>query len=338
MPHPSKASSAGWKKAIPAKEPVGLLIQSVRRTGLTIDKQNLVWQCKEQPVDLAHVPYQYLAKLVVQIGVRARNAAAKNTKAFKMALKEVDAVATRAASRKLSMEDKALLQTVQAGGGYDKAALAAINSEYSTTCDYCGGDDASLEFLIWHCNFFQQQRMEADSGVARVPTRLLHPAIMRGVAPAMQCMWTKTFWVRDVDSDDEEETCKVIGARIDAPETVKPTLEKAARRAMNVRQRIAEVHGPFSRGVMPLFLAEVEGEVPRDINVYGDGSLQCPGNAWFAIGGYGVWWPEQVLDQAFLDTLPELVNNYAEANDRGVGQWNCMRGQAASSTRMELAA
>ena len=65
VPHPSKASSVEWKRAIPAKGPIGLLVQSIRRTGLKIDNHSVVWQCKEQPVDLVHVPYQYLAKLVM---------------------------------------------------------------------------------------------------------------------------------------------------------------------------------------------------------------------------------------------------------------------------------
>ena len=44
------------------------------------------------------------------------------------------------------------------------------------------------------------------------------------------------------------------------------------------------------------------------------------------------------LDEAFISTLPEESNNYAEDNCRGVGQWSSLPGQCGSSTRMELAA
>ena len=35
--------------------------------------------------------------------------------------------------------------------------------------------------------------------------------------------------------------------------------------------------------------------LPTEPNVYGDGSLKCPTNQWWAIGGYGLWWPKQTL-------------------------------------------
>ena len=45
--HPSRHHSSRWKAGMPAKGPVGLLIQSIMRAGMQVSDQLVVWQKKE---------------------------------------------------------------------------------------------------------------------------------------------------------------------------------------------------------------------------------------------------------------------------------------------------
>lgn len=109
-----------------AKGPVWLFIQSVLRAGMQVSDNLVLWQRKEQPLDLLQTPYQYLGKLVMQSVVRSRTAASCGTGYFKVALKEIYMVVTSKAFKGLPDEDVAMLRTVQAGGGYPKDNLACI--------------------------------------------------------------------------------------------------------------------------------------------------------------------------------------------------------------------
>ena len=108
--------------------------------------------------------------------------------------------------------------------------------------------------------------------------------------------------------------------------------------ACNARQCMAKIKGAFGQGELPEFPEEVAGDAPPRINVYGDGSLKCPASQWWALGGFGVWWPGAKDDAEFRGSMLSTRLAHVEENAIGVGVWNCMKGQFGSSTRMELGA
>ena len=116
VPHPSRKPSGSWRQCISPKGPVGLFIQSVLRSGMQVSEDLVLWQHKEQPLDLLQTPYQYLGKLVMQSAVRSRSAASCGTRHFKVAVKEVDMGVTTRASKGLPDEDARSLSRSAAFG------------------------------------------------------------------------------------------------------------------------------------------------------------------------------------------------------------------------------
>ena len=90
----------------------------------------------------------------------------------------------------------------------------------------------------------------------------------------------------------EKELCGYQEDGVD--KEVQEMLNEAWAKGVNARQCVAAIKGPYGGGCRPTFPDEVQGNLPSEPNVYGDGSLKCPTNQWWAIGGYGLWWPKQI--------------------------------------------
>ena len=80
MQHPFSCLNDSWEKQVNAKGPVGLLIQSVLRTGAKLTKDFTICKPKEQEVSLTGVPCQYLKELVTELGRRASAEAGRSLK------------------------------------------------------------------------------------------------------------------------------------------------------------------------------------------------------------------------------------------------------------------
>ena len=130
--HPSSGTNDTWKKQVCAKGPIGLLIQSVLRTGAKITKDFIICKPKEQDINIPKVPFQYIKDLVGGAGRRARTEADRSLKYSKTALKEIDYDITKR-STKLSKEDEGFLLTIQMGGGLGTQDLAALDADLEDT-------------------------------------------------------------------------------------------------------------------------------------------------------------------------------------------------------------
>ena len=115
-PHPTKASTAMWKRVLEDKGPIGLMIQVIYAAGANIDLKFQIWAKNEVPVHIMETPYQHLAKLVLDIAARARTQAACDTKSTNENIKEIDKEVTMKAVETMTKEDKAMLRTTQCGG------------------------------------------------------------------------------------------------------------------------------------------------------------------------------------------------------------------------------
>ena len=56
--------------------PIGLIIRSIVRCGLKIDRRFNIWQDNEEPINILKTPYQHLQSLIAQAAARARTKAA----------------------------------------------------------------------------------------------------------------------------------------------------------------------------------------------------------------------------------------------------------------------
>lgn len=175
-----------------------------------------------------------------------------------------------------------------------------------------------------------------------MPMMQLQAAIRRGIGPAMQCSYQgTTFWGQELPSEISEAQKCMFGHGLPTPECIRIGLEQAWSRARNARQYMAERKGGFGGGdhLISPDEQDIEGDMPEDINVYGDGSVKCPSTQHWSIAGFGLWWPGTSLQQADLaDQMPPIRHVHQLEWGGGVGQRNSMQGQCGSSTRMELVA
>ena len=86
-------------------------------------------------------------------------------------------------------------------------------------------------------------------------------AVKRGIAPAMQCNYLNAFWGQHIPEGVAVSTRKLLGCKQDeeVPSEVKKTLNQALRMALNARQCLATIKGPFGQGVDPVFPEAVLG-------------------------------------------------------------------------------
>lgn len=104
-----------------------------------------------------------------------------------------------------------------------------------------------------------------------------------------------TYWGLPLDKVEGvgEQTKKALGKTPLENQHIHKALQEATSKGLNARQLMAHIKGRFGDGGEPTFPIEVEGTPPSKANVYTDGGLQCPTTQWWALGGFGVWWPKQ---------------------------------------------
>ncbi len=154
----------------------------------------------------------------------------------------------------------------------------------------------------------------------------------------MKCPAEATFWGLKLDGIEgvTQAQKKLLGYCDTVPGYISACLDQAHERKLNARQTIANLKGSFGDGEHPEFPAEVSGLLPSVPNVYTDGGLKCPATQWWALGGFGVWWPG--VTSSIISGAAEATQFvYEDITAKGIGLWGRMSGQRNSSTRMEIA-
>ena len=164
------------------------------RIGASIDNELNITQWKEQSISIIHTPFQYLPVLVTAAAKRASQRAVSGHKEFNRGLREIDYGVTKAGTKGLSQEEQSYLDISRCGRGYDKIKLSTIDDTITITCDYCGHLSCDFDHIVWRCKHFDPQREEACKALADLDPDALHPAIRRGIAPALMAIPNATFW------------------------------------------------------------------------------------------------------------------------------------------------
>lgn len=206
--HPTSGQAAAFEPNIQAKGPIGLLLQSIIRIGGAIDNELNITQWKEQALSLIHTPFQFLRILVTAAAKRGSQRAAQGLKDFHRGLREIDYNVTKTAANRLTTEDQSYLNVARCGRGYDKVKLASIDDTITTECDYCGHALCDFDHITWRCQHFAPQRAEACKAIAELDPDALHPAIRRGIAPALAAVPNATFWGRPKSTARTSRRCK----------------------------------------------------------------------------------------------------------------------------------
>ena len=194
---------------------------------------------------------------------------------------------------------------------------------------------------------------------------MLHPAIKRGLAPALSARPGATFWgqgqVRGQGYTQPqaralliyEEKMPQYSPKFRRPRTddclseVERDMlkELSENYSLNARQVLEKLKGPFAAGIMPTYPKLSENDTaPRDINCYTDGGVSHPTVPWACLAGIGVWWPtppgnvDRQIQFPQGDARLSSTILHTKAKDNGTQQWNMLPGQMCSSTRAEIAA
>lgn len=154
----------------------------------------------------------------------------------------------------MDLEDIGYLQSVQTHGGWGKTKLANIGVVQSNNCDLCGASFHDVDHSIWTCKALQKDRIEADPELAAIDPDLLHPAIRRGIAPAMGIKPEATYWGDAIKDGVDDETRKLLGARLAPMECCEArNIHNANASLCNARQLVSVTRGGFGQGASPSF-------------------------------------------------------------------------------------
>ena len=72
--------------------------------------------------------------------------------------------------------------------------LAKLDDKVTTTCDYCGHVQCDFDHIAWRCRHFAPQREEVCKAIVDLDPDAIHPALRRGLAPALAARPSATFW------------------------------------------------------------------------------------------------------------------------------------------------
>lgn len=99
-------SIAPWKDRISACGPIGLFIQALHLIGCKVDAKFRTQQRGEVPIDMIHMPCQYLGSLLYETAAGARTAAVADFKDINRRLEEIDVQVTHQFAKTLSKEKR----------------------------------------------------------------------------------------------------------------------------------------------------------------------------------------------------------------------------------------
>ena len=245
----------------------------------------------------------------------------------------------------MESDKQGLVRTIMMGGTQAKQEIAAYNQDVDPMCDLCGKAASTSDHIKWECAALEDIRRKADPEVRAIPRKYLPASVRCCIAPAMQTNGLTSYWGREVDSDLNGKTQKMLGidkqlttpgkdadvtkARQEALEI----LDETERGRMNARQTMMkhkQGHGAGENAEFPTKL-EIQQNmhgIADDVyvSILGDGSYTTPDKWWCALGGAGCWIPNWNSDK----------QHHAERGEQNLAA--PANGQTGSSTRMELAA
>lgn len=142
--------------------------------------------------------------------------------------------------------------------------------------------------LRWYCSCLSLDRISADKEAGKITSNLMHPAILKGMAPAMQCNWRAAYWGMQLQEEADDATRALLVARDTTFEALHPTRTEAWPHAFSARQCLAETKGAFGIGITPEFPAEFNQHILDDNNVCAAMDRECvPGDSGGRLGATG---------------------------------------------------
>ena len=160
----------------------------------------------------------------------------------------------------------------------------------------------TLVHTIWYCPHFEPIRTRVDPGIARLNPGILPACLKIGITPAMSMTQGTTYWGSHIE-DHSAQDAVTLGISDPGPSTAeaKDLLSNRPDKKHNARQYMACMRADDGSMVMPDLPPPVNGKSPTNPNLYGDGGLANPTKQQFAVGGFGLFWPNDENTDDELD-------------------------------------
>ena len=276
--------------------PIGLLCQNLADIGAQIDEQWQLHAYGEPPVRVFDMPINHLVAHVHTIALNARTASAPSRTSYGD-LQEVDRSVMRRAAKYLSNKaDISILAHIHAAGEWNATNKHHIDEDEDPACPLCQAPNQTFAHIVCECPALQHVRDLYGSFLKDLPLEELPPAVLRGVAPAMHCDTSKTFWgqpATDYGCISAEAATHIgitnkfhtYGLLVDSAIAHYDSKYGARKSFANIRG----VDYVPKHVVAP----SVHGVAPSQPNIYTDGSMQHPKTKAYRLGGYAVWHPNR---------------------------------------------
>ena len=89
--------------------------------------------------------------------------------------------------------------------------IAKFIEDIDDACEYCNNDISTSSHTIWACPFLKDLRINTDPELAKAPFKYAVYCTQCGIAPAMKCDRTKSYWGLDFDDETAEDVNIMLG-------------------------------------------------------------------------------------------------------------------------------
>jgi hypothetical protein len=207
------------------------------------------------------------------------------------------------------------------------------------------GEEVETIMHCWTCKALGKDRIALDEELSKIDHAHLPNAVKIGFAPAMTIDPAKPYWGDNDEHDPKvegmpESTRKQIGCRqlVKLKYEIREFFREEKSNDVTARELIQYL--TMTEGCKDLPLPEKVKEglsMPKEPNVYSDGSVKNPRGLHWKVGGVGVWWKNRNLDDEPVTETEEKFMHYQMCGN-DLNLWTCFNDTQNSSTRCELGA
>ena len=196
---------------------------------------------------MLNAAYQHITPMIRNAAARNRTRRAAGTRDECEGLFEIDEHATRGNTKKTNKLDLMILDMERTCSTWNRTAAYKAGQSQTKNCERCGQEGRAGH--IWKCKALEQERKEADEEIAALDEEAIPPAVKQGIAPAMTCDITNTFWGGEPNFKDTYKSRKLCGCKQEKE------VSKAMRKIINKCGKETT-----AREVMQSILADEAGE------------------------------------------------------------------------------
>ena len=197
-PHPGKGGRKHWKPYYYPFRPIGILLCNLHEKAAACDASFNIHTHSWPALPILTCPVLELKPAVRRIAADARTSANANVRKISTHLHTIDHLATTATYVHLPPDHAGVLRMIQQGATWDASLVAKAQGQEQVLCEHCGASNVTFRHTIWDCPSLQEARDAALSQhIPGIDTNQVHPSVLFGIAPAMNCNHNRTLWGSD---------------------------------------------------------------------------------------------------------------------------------------------